>query len=74
MMTVWAGRLTPHARVAVDTSTCTVAKRRNFRKLHRYCTNGMVGRQNLHHMPGHLRDVLGHLGEMLGRFGDMRTC
>lgn len=23
MMTVWAGRLTPHASVAVDTSTCT---------------------------------------------------
>lgn len=26
MMTVWAGRLTPHASVAVDTSTCRSAK------------------------------------------------
>ena len=28
MMTVWAGRLTPQARVAVDTSTCTTAQPR----------------------------------------------
>eukprot|EP00983_Pelagomonas_calceolata_P060811 1146539-Pelagomonas_calceolata.AAC.2 len=37
-MTVWAGRLTPHASVAVETSTCSVMGGRKawegFREMH----------------------------------------
>ena len=54
MMTVWAGRLTPHARVAVDTSTCRISTKNYIRKLHNHCSNGTAGRDILHYMLGSL--------------------